>query len=84
MRLQYKLKLNYFSGNVLLGPLLVVSINLKDFFISERSEPLHSDVFGFALPMFIGASFKNRDHLAHKVDRLQNQASAHQLNYNVV
>jgi len=69
---------------VLLRPFLVVSIYLKDFFICKWSEPLHSDVFGFALPMFIGTSLKNRDHLAHKVDGLQNQPGTHQLNNNVV
>ena len=69
---------------MLLGPLLVVSIDLKDFFISKWSEPLHPDVFGLALPVLICTSLKYRYHLAHKVDGLQNQSRAHQLNYDVV
>jgi hypothetical protein len=34
--------------------------------------------------MLICTSLKYRYHLAHKIDGLQNQSSAHQLNYNVV
>ena len=63
---------------------LVVCIDFKDFFLCQWLQPPHFDVFGFALSLLIGAGSKNGYHLGHKVERLHNNASAHQLDDDVV